>query len=888
MIGTTISHYRIVEKLGQGGMGVVYRAEDLNLPRDVALKFLPQSLCGDEDALSRFLHEAQAISKLNHPNIATIYSLEDAGEQRFIALEYLPGGTLAGKLKAGPLSIEEALEYAIQIAEGLSHAHQNSIVHRDLKTENVLLTAEGRVKITDFGLAKSGEGSRLTRAGYTIGTAAYMSPEQARGEEVDQRSDIFSFGIVFYELLSGGLPFKGVHEAALLYEIVNEQPGQLRDVRADVPALLERIVGRAMEKNPDRRYQSAIELLADLREARTMAEKGFPSDRSLRLPRLGRKWLWVGLILIVIPLVTFLLKDYQVTITQQEIPSLAVLHIKNLGPASDESYAYGFVQDVIVDIAKAGVIRVAPMKDVLSLQDERLPIGQIARRLNVRYVLDGTLRREGDMFQLSAQIVDAGSGTTVWADRIQRTVREASTLQGRLTQSIITALNLKPSETVARDITTPKTGNPDAYEYYLRATYLFRHKKNRSDVETSRGMFEKAVELDSSFISSWIGLGLVCESLGQYSDADSMYGAGLGIARERHDSLGMANCSSRLGVVAMNTSAYAEAENYCSVALEMFMRLGDLSGETAVLNNLGALNSYKGDHAKALEYYSRALKTVRLIDDRPEESRLLGNIGISYQDKGDYDLALDAFSMALDIKLNSGDRRGEGVMLECLGNLQLELGNFNAAESLLSRALPVHREIGNRAYEGSVLCSLGELCAIRRYSGKATANYEQALTVLREIGDRQWTGMVLTKLGALHNESNHFHAATETLTEAVRIFNELGDRPYLMLATSELALAEVGLGNQRKCGELLDNVAREFPMLIPGTISIQIAWNTYRGFYLLGRGEEGVPFLRAAHDQVSDRASRIASVPVRERFLSMVPRNRDILRLWKDLAASLK
>src|SRR5258708_3293035 len=227
-------------------MGVVYRAQDLSLSRSVALKFLPPSVSEDADALARFLHEAHAISALNHPNIATIYSLEESESEKFIALEFIDGGTLKDRLKEGPLPIDSAIFFATQIAEGLVHAHAKGIIHRDIKTENIMITGEGRIKITDFGLAKLLGGSTLTRSGATLGTAAYMSPEQARGEEVDHRSDLFSFGIVLYEMLTACLPFKGVHEAALLYEIVNESPKRLNSIRTDIPVELERIVERLM------------------------------------------------------------------------------------------------------------------------------------------------------------------------------------------------------------------------------------------------------------------------------------------------------------------------------------------------------------------------------------------------------------------------------------------------------------------------------------------------------------------------------------------------------------------------------------------------------------------------------------------------------------------
>ncbi|MGH7594703.1 MAG: protein kinase domain-containing protein [bacterium] len=265
MIDKTISHYKILEKLGEGGMGVVYKALDTKLNRHVALKFLPFSITENSEEKTRFFHEAQAISALNHPHIATIHDVEEMGEDKFIVLEYIEGGTLRAKLHGQRLDLKEVLEYAIQIAAGLAHAHKKDVVHRDLKTENLMFTGEGQIKITDFGLAKLKNVVRVTRTGSTVGTLAYMSPEQAQGMEVDHRSDIFSFGIVLYEMATGELPFKGVHEAALLYELVNVPAPPMKQTRADLSEAFERIVSKAMEKKRDERYQHVDEMMVDLK-----------------------------------------------------------------------------------------------------------------------------------------------------------------------------------------------------------------------------------------------------------------------------------------------------------------------------------------------------------------------------------------------------------------------------------------------------------------------------------------------------------------------------------------------------------------------------------------------------------------------------------------------
>ncbi|MBI4429788.1 MAG: serine/threonine protein kinase, partial [Ignavibacteriales bacterium] len=302
MIGQVVSHYKILEKLGEGGMGVVYKAQDLKLNRTVALKFLPGELRTSQEEIKRFHQEASALSALNHPNIATIYDIDEADGKRFIALEYLPGGTVKSKLKdlhsgGRELPLAQVVEYGVQIAEALSHAHKRNIVHRDVKTDNLLLTEDRKVKITDFGLAKLRGDVEITKTGSTVGTPAYMSPEQIRGEEIDQRSDIFSFGIVLYELTTGRLAFRGEHEAALTYSIVNDDPISIGTLRPTIPAEWERLILKCLEKNKNQRYGSCDQIVADLRSVQQVISGYVPTQK----PRQGSKGrvLWGAIAAIV-------------------------------------------------------------------------------------------------------------------------------------------------------------------------------------------------------------------------------------------------------------------------------------------------------------------------------------------------------------------------------------------------------------------------------------------------------------------------------------------------------------------------------------------------------------------------------------------------------------
>ncbi|MCH5374389.1 MAG: serine/threonine protein kinase, partial [Planctomycetes bacterium] len=309
MIGRTISHYTILEKLGEGGMGVVYKAEDTKLKRTVALKFLSSRAVGTEEDKARFIHEAQSAAALNHPNICTIHEIDEYEGRFFIAMESIEGTSLKTRIEAGPLPLDEVVGIAVQIAEGLRAAHKRDVIHRDVKSANVMITPEGQAKIMDFGLAKAPGRTQLTVEGTTLGTVAYMSPEQSRGEVVDARSDIWSLGVVLYEMTTGRLPFKGDHEPAVIYSIINEDPKPLTSVRSDVPMELERIVGKCLAKQPSQRYQGANDLLVDLKRLR--AELGDPQRTgSVRAGERARHkragWLFGGAAAVVLIALFFL------------------------------------------------------------------------------------------------------------------------------------------------------------------------------------------------------------------------------------------------------------------------------------------------------------------------------------------------------------------------------------------------------------------------------------------------------------------------------------------------------------------------------------------------------------------------------------------------------
>jgi serine/threonine protein kinase/Tfp pilus assembly protein PilF len=518
MIDRTISHYKILDKLGEGGMGEVYLAEDTKLNRKVALKFLPSQAAVNKTFKERFKREAQAAAALNHPNIITIHEVSEHEGRPYIAMEYVEGQSLKGLIAKKDMTIRQVLDIAIQICEGLTKAHQQGIIHRDIKPQNILVDKDGRARILDFGLARLEREAMITRTGSTVGTVAYMSPEQARGERVDQRSDIFSLGVVLYEMITLRIPFRGEHEAAMMNSILSDTPEPLARYKSDIPQELQRIIDKALRKDMSTRYQSIADMMADLKqvqmETMTLSTEGVA--RTAKVSR-TRPILVSGAILLALAIVIvgYLVLNRTPTTTPPGMErldklgwenSVAVLPFRDFSPDQDQEYFCDGMTDAIISkLSGLQGLKVISMSSVMRFKEPEQDIKEVAEELGVSTVLEGSIQKEDSRIRLSAQLINASDGSHLWSDTYDRELESVFAIQDEISQAIVGVLKIRLLGADRIAFTKRYTDNVEAYNAYTQGRFLW-NKRTEENLMKAIEYFQTAVELDPKYALAYSGL----------------------------------------------------------------------------------------------------------------------------------------------------------------------------------------------------------------------------------------------------------------------------------------------------------------------------------------------------------------------------------------------
>jgi len=686
MVGKKISHYEITEKLGEGGMGIVYKARDLKLDRAVAIKFLPTHMSSSEEGKNRFIQEAKSAASLNHPNILNIYEIDDQDGALFFAMEYVEGSTLKQYLKnlesAGGVPVNQALGWITQVAQGLKAAHDKNIIHRDIKSENIMLDAAGNLKIMDFGLAKLRSGAGITKTGTSLGTLSYMSPEQAEGSAADQRSDIWSLGIVLYELLTGELPFKAEHEAALLYLIVNEEPPVPSQLDRKISNKVDVLVRKMLMKDRSKRFQIVDDLIRGIEETRGDIEKSSA--------KVGKK-------------------------------ALAVLPFENIGSEKENEYfSDGLTEELIANLSRLKNVRVVSRNTTMSYKGTKKDIRTIGVELGVRYIVEGSVRKFQDNLRITADLIDVELDEQLWAETFKGTMADVFDIQEQVSKQIVDALMVKLSPNEQIVLTKRPTIIAEAFDCYLRARdFLYRRTKN--SLQFAIQLFQKAIELDTRYAAAYAGLGEAYATLHYDYDTKEIW-----VDKAIESSL----------KALMYDSTVSEA--YAALAWAYFSKKSLQEAETAARKSIElGPNIFTGYWVLARIYHvlNRDSESVDLlkktIDLNPDFHTAYGDLRMVYERLGEKEKYKEVLAKLLEVFPRYLSQHPDDARSHIYYGIELaQIGRIDEAKAEVTKALELS--------PGDPLMLYNAACCYSRIGEKKAALTSLKESVAAGLEDYDW------------------------------------------------------------------------------------------------------------------------------------------------------